>query len=81
MNGKEDVQAKQGSEQYRGVEEKIKDLEQPHADAGEQKGVISFGASGKARPVFGTSVGNGCRGVSLEPFCSSSSSALPRPME
>ena len=37
MNGKEDVQAKQGSEQYRGVEEKINDLEQPHADAGEQK--------------------------------------------
>jgi putative ATP-binding cassette transporter len=37
MNGKEDVQGKQGSKQHRGDEEKIKDLEQPHADAGELK--------------------------------------------
>jgi len=37
MNGKEDVQGKQGSEKSREVEEKIKTLEQPRADAGELK--------------------------------------------
>ena len=37
MSGKEDVKGKQDSEKSRGAEEKIKALEQPHADAGELK--------------------------------------------
>jgi hypothetical protein len=34
MSGKEDVKGTQDTEKSRGVEEKIKALEQPHADAG-----------------------------------------------
>ena len=37
MNGKEDVKGTQGTEKSREVEEKIKALEQPDADAGELK--------------------------------------------